>query len=148
MEDRRGFTIIELLTVIVVGAILLTITITQFGTVSRRFAVREASNTFAALHARTRAHAIEVGQTIELHVDLDGDSVWIARNDTTLELVRLDQEFGVDVTGSASSYTLCMNSRGYGDEGCNSFSTSAQIRFQSGADSATVTMLPLGQLAR
>lgn len=148
MEKRRGFTIIEMLTVIVVGAILLTITVTQFGTVSRRFAVREASNTFAALHARTRAHAIEMGQAIEFHVDLDGDSVWIARNDTTVELVRLDAEFGVDVTGSSSSYTLCMNSRGYGDEGCNSFTTSAQIGFHSGADSTTVTMLPLGQLAR
>jgi len=148
MRKKSGFTLIELLIVIVAGAILLSITVTQFGTVSRRFAVKEATNNFAALHARTRAHAIEFGQTIELHVDVGGDSIWITRNDTTLERIRMGEDFGIDVTGSGSSYTLCMNARGYGEAGCNSFTTSAQIGFESGSESAAVTLLPLGQLER
>lgn len=143
---RRGFTIIEMVIAIIVGGILLSISVAAFGAVESRTAVRQARNVFAGLHARTRAHAIEFGTTTLLEIDVGGDSVWISRNDTTLETIRLGDEFGVDLTSGATRYTLCMSPRGYADTGCTSFNTGVTLTFARGAKSMTATMLPLGQL--
>ena len=147
MSNRRGFTIIELLTAIMVGAILVTIGITAFGTVSRRFAAREARSAFSSLHARARAQAIEYGEGIEFHTEAAGDSIWIERNDTTLEKLRLQNEFGVDLMSTPASVTLCLNSRGYGSEGCSvNLGSAVTFSFATTTDTFSVEMLPLGQL--
>ena len=145
--SRRGFTILELMIVITVGAVLVTMTMVGFGSVKSRFSVRQARNGFAALHARTRAQAIEFGTTLELHVDAAGDSVWITRNDTTIEKVRFAVEFGVDVRAAGSGYyKLCMSPRGFGDASCTSFGSATTVAFAQGTDTMTAQMLPLGQL--
>ena len=146
MERRRGFTLIEVVVVIMVGAVLLSLAINAFGGVRAGYAVREARTAFAALHARTRAQAIEFGQTVELHVDAGGDSVWIARNDTILETLRLGNELGVDLRSGTSPVTLCVNSRGYGDTGCTSFGSPLAFYFVNASDTAGIEMFPLGQL--
>ncbi|MGD2068072.1 MAG: prepilin-type N-terminal cleavage/methylation domain-containing protein [Gemmatimonadota bacterium] len=146
MEHRRGFTLIEVVVVISVGAALLTLAVAGFGGVRSRYAVREARASFAALHARTRAHAIEFGQTVELHADAAGDSIWIERNDTILEAVRLGNELGVDLLSDVSVLTLCINSRGYGDSGCSSFSAPLSLYFAAVGDTARLEVFPLGQL--
>ena len=131
---------------IMVGAILLTISVPAFGNLRSRYAVREARNAFSSLQARARAQAIEFGQIVEFHVDASGDSMWIERNDTTLETVRLMTELGVGISASSSSYTLCMSPRGYADEDCNSFNSNATFAFGNGADTTKVTMTTLGLL--
>jgi len=84
---------------------------------------------------------------MELHVDVAGDSVWITRNDTTIEKVRFAVEFGVDLQSAGSSYyRLCMSPRGFGDRSCTSFGSAATVVFAQGADTMTAQMLPLGQL--
>lgn len=148
MQKRRGFTIIEMITVILVGAILVTIAFSAFGTVSRRYSAREARNSFEALHARSRAQAIEYGQTIEFRAEADGDSIWIERNDSTLEKIRLMNQFGVDLMSNPASVTLCLNSRGYGDEDCSDVSTAVTFAFATSSDTISIEMLPLGQLVR
>lgn len=144
MRNRRGFTIIELLVVIAVGAILVTITMSAFGGVRSRYAVREARQAFTSLHARTRAMAIESGQTMALKWDLIGDSVWVSRNDTTQEVVNLMDELGVDMTGTGTVHTLCLNSRGFAQSGCTSFSTTATFKLVGPTDTATISITPVG----
>lgn len=146
MQNRRGFTIIELITVILIAGVLVTIAFSAFGTVSRRYAAREARSTFAALHARSRAQAIEYGQTIRFRAETAGDSIWIERNDTTLETIRLMTEFGVDLVSSDASLLLCLNSRGYGDESCSDFDAATTFLFATSSDTTSLEMLPLGQL--
>lgn len=143
---RRGFTIIEMVIVIMVGGILLSITVAGFGAVESRTAARQARNVFAGLHARARAHAIEFGTTTRLEMDMGGDSVWIVRNGTTIETIRFADQFGVDLTSGANRHTLCMSPRGYADTDCNSFTTSATVTFERAAESMAATILPLGQL--
>lgn len=142
----RGFTVIELIVAIVVAGILAGIALPAFGGVRSALAVRDAQQALASLQARARAHAVEFGQTVELHVDVSGDSMWIERNDTTLESVDLGADRGVDIQGAATHVTLCMNSRGYGDSGCTSFSSAVTISFVSAGETATVEILPLGQV--
>lgn len=146
LMHRRGFTIIELVIAITVGGILLSIAIAGFGAVESRTAARQARNAFAGLHARARAQAIEFGTRTMLMVDVDGDSVWIARNDTVLETVRFADEFGVDLTADGSRYALCMSPRGFADPDCTSFSGGAKLAFERSGESMTATMLPMGQL--
>lgn len=143
---KRGFTIIELIIAVLVGAILASITIATLGSVQSRTAVRQSRNAFAALHARARAQAIEFGTTTILEVDVGGDSAWISRNDTILERIHFAQEFEVDVQSATTRYTLCMSPRGYADTDCTSFTGLAAMTFVQGADSMSATMLPLGQL--
>lgn len=143
---RHGFTLIEMVITIMVGGILLSIAVAGFGAVQSRTSVRQARNVFAGVHARARAHAIEFGTTTLLEVDVGGDSVWISRNDTTLEAIRLRSEFGVDLTAGATRYTLCMSPRGYADTSCTSFAGAVTLTFERGAEAMTATMLPLGQL--
>ena len=144
--SRRGFTIIELLIVVAVGGILTTFVMVAFGNAQGHFAVRQARNTFASLHARARAQAIEFGTTTSLHVDAAGDSVWITRNDTTLETISFVDQFGVDLDGADASFELCMSPRGFGDSSCTSISGLTTLAFKQGDDEMYAQMLPLGQL--
>jgi prepilin-type N-terminal cleavage/methylation domain-containing protein len=144
--QRRGFTMIEMIIVILVGAILASITMASFGTVQNRTAVRQSRNAFAALHARARAQAIEFGTMTMFEMDVGGDSAWISRNDTILERVNFAQEFDVDVQSTKTRYTLCMSPRGYADGDCGSLAGPAAMTFSRGSDSMSATMLPLGQL--
>lgn len=147
MPNRRGFSLIEVVIALMVAGLLLSISVSAFGTVRARYSVREARNSFAALQARARAQAIEYAQTVEFHADADGDSIWISRNDTILERMRLNDEFGVDMRSSSTPFTLCFNARGYGgDASCSTFSSPVSVGFFSATDSARVGVLPYGQL--
>lgn len=146
MDRRnRGFTLIEMVIVVVIGAILTSMALNSFSGVQGRASVRQARGTFASLHARTRASAIEFGETTRLIVDMDNDSVAIRRGTTSIEKVRFDEALGVDILGTGT-LTLCMNPRGFAETACNSFSTTQTVTFQAGTDTAQVQIRTLGQL--
>src|SRR5687768_8788025 len=65
MTNRRsGFTMIELVIAITIGIVLTGIAYRGFAGYMGRTAARSARTTFASLHARTRANAIEMGTTV------------------------------------------------------------------------------------
>jgi prepilin-type N-terminal cleavage/methylation domain-containing protein len=142
----RGFTLIEVVITIVIGVILTSIAIKGFGEIGNQTAARSARQTFASLHARARAHAIERGQIVRLLVDATGDSVWITRDTEVLESVRFAEEYAVDIQSSPDRFTLCMNARGFADTDCNSFSSSVRVVFSRGTQDYSAELLPLGQL--
>ena len=148
MDDRRsGFTIIELVIVLMVGSILTSIALASFQGVSGRYAVTGAQRTFLSLHARARAQAVEFGQTVRLNVDPAGDSVWLSRDGEVLEAMNFNVEFAVDInTSNSSTLTLCMNPRGFADTGCNSFTSPVTVSFGLPSDTAWVRVLTLGQM--
>lgn len=146
MNRRLGFTLIELVIALLIGTILTSIALSSWGGARASFSVRGARNTFATLQARTRAQAIENGGTVRLLVSTSGDSVTITDGTTTYETVNFMDQFHVDLKSSTGGFRLCMNSRGYGDSGCTSFSSTVTLQFWQGGDSATVKILPLGQL--
>lgn len=142
----RGFTVVELVITLLIGSILTSIALASFGNARGRFAVRGARTTFATVHARARAHAIELGGIVRVWVDVSGDSVVLLDPDgVTLENIHFADEFNVDLRAT-SSFRLCMNARGYADESCGTVSTVVTLEFWQNADSATVKILPLGQL--
>jgi prepilin-type N-terminal cleavage/methylation domain-containing protein len=145
MTKRSGFTMVELLVVLVVGFILASIVADGMDGYQTRSAIRDARTVFLSMHARTRAQAAESGRITRLNVDADGDSVWISRNDTTLAVAHLRSELGVDIDGEGVA-TLCLTPRGFADSSCNSFgSGTMNVRFIEGGRGSTVSILPLGQ---
>lgn len=145
MRGRRGFTLIEVVIALLIGSILTSIALTGFGNARGRFAVRGARNSFVSLHARARAAAIEGGTIARLMVFPGGDSAVVVRNGVRLDGLDFRTEFNVDVQ-AASTVVLCMSPRGYASDTCNSFTTPVAVRFAFGADTASVQILPLGQL--
>jgi prepilin-type N-terminal cleavage/methylation domain-containing protein len=144
--SQYGFTILELVIALLIGSILTSIALSQFGNVRGRYATAGARNTFQALHARARAQAIELGGDVRMLIDVSGDSVVLVDADgNTLENLQFGGELNVDLQ-SSSNIRLCMNSRGYADVDCNNFNSAVNLEFWHNADSTTVKILPLGQL--
>ena len=145
MTKKSGFTVVELVVVILVGMALTSIASNALSSAKGRMAARQARNTFASLHARNRAIAIEFGETSRLWVDFDGDSVWIQRGPTVVERVYFDGDLGVDIQGTGT-LRLCMNPRGFADQACNSFSSPQNVVFAAGSDTTGLQIRTLGQL--
>ena len=149
MDNRRsGFSIIELVVVLMVGSVLTSIAITEFNGVSGRFAVKGARQTLMSMHARARMQAVELGRTVKLNIDPVGDSIWLSRGTVVLDVVNFGREFNVDVlTSSDAEIQVCMNPRGFADTGCNNFNAPVTITFVLTSDTTSVLILPLGQMA-
>jgi prepilin-type N-terminal cleavage/methylation domain-containing protein len=143
---RRGFTLIELIIVVLIGSILTGIALSSYGKAQGRFAVRGARNTLVSMHARTRAMAIERGSNVQLVIDVSGDSIMVTSGATTLEKIRFADEFHVDIQSTSGNLQLCMSPRGYADTACTNFSSTVTVTLWQNADSASVRILPLGQL--
>ncbi len=162
-RSTAGFTIIELLFVILIGSILTVIALQGFQNVQSRFAVESAKRTYMTWHQRARSRAVETGETVIMVVYTQGDSVAMVTGSPTSgfqfdEIQRFDQELGVRLrTRNDFSFYMCMTPRGYADVSCGSwgainpifqatFSDTVRLWFQQSADTAGVLILPMGQV--
>ena len=141
---KRGFTIIEVVMVMVIGIALTSMAVTAFAPAQRKLAVRSARETLVAMHARTRAHAIEAGTNVVLNVDFAQNKAWISRDGTTLETLDFYDAMHVDLQGGSSTLQMCMNARGFGEASCNSFSSGTDIFFVQNTESKQLQVFPLG----
>lgn len=150
---RAGFTMIEMIFVIVIGAILMSIMLSGLQSAREAIASREATRIYATLHQKARARSIELGETVLLHVDTNGDSAYIEDGGGVSDVTRFRQQLNVDLRATPSVFFLCMTPRGYADPDCPALGTPAttdsqiSLEFWLGADSSTIRILPLGQLA-
>lgn len=145
-----GFTMIEMVFVLLIGAILTSIALGSFQNVQSRFAARSAKQMYATLHQRARAIAIEKGEIIVIAVDLAGDSAWIRRGPVRSDVTHFRSELNVDLRGT-TSYIMCMTPRGYADLKCGGLGSATstspiRLEFWRNQDSTSVWVLPLGQL--
>jgi prepilin-type N-terminal cleavage/methylation domain-containing protein len=143
---NRGFSLVELIIALLVGSILVSIAAPGVSGARARYAVTGARNAFSALNARARAQAIERGTSVRLIVDVSRDRVYLWSNGSVIERVEFGDELNVDIESSASWLVLCMTPRGYADTDCNNFTAAPKVTFRQNADTASLTMLPLGQL--
>ena len=147
MHSKNGFTLVELVIVILMGSIITSFAVNSFSGIQGRFAADGARNVFQAMHSRARAQAIEYGSFVRLRAETSGDSAWIQWGDSILETVRFNEEQGVDLAlSSGTSLTVCMNPRGWAETSCNSHASSVNVIFRAGSDSAAVMVRPLGQM--
>ena len=147
LRNRRGFTLIEMLIVIVVGGLMSMIAIRSFSQVHGSLGARSAQSTFMTIHAQTRALAVERGVPIVLRVDPATGVVSIeTEGGDVIQSRNFAEDYEVTVGTPDGVVLLCMTPRGFADVGCGNVDDRPEISFVRGARTRAVALLPLGQL--
>ena len=142
MTGRRGFTMLEILLVLAIGAVLVSIAWSAAGQARAGYAVRSARTAFGSLSARARATAVERGRTIYFEADQAGDSAWIRDGTEILETLRLGGLGNVEID---ASFQQCFGPRGLAMPPCGTVAVPLEIRFRRGSRWAGGQLLPMGQ---
>ncbi len=146
LYQSKGFSLIELVIVIMIGFVLLSTTTSRIARTRSVLAAAGARQAFLALHARTRAQAVEFGATARLMIDVENDSAWIVQGGNTITTYRFVPD-GVDLQSDAGGVVqLCMIARGYSESRCNSFAEPVELTFATAEASQTVVLFPMGQV--
>jgi len=153
--QRPGFTILELMIVMIIAGVVASIAIPRMGAMQASQGAQNARDAFVWMGARARARAIERGVTQLLEIDPATDRAWIVRRNPTAasdtaQVVSFRTEFEADVTTqTGTTITICYNTRGYA-WACDAASPTADelVTFETGRRTAVARVRPLGQIER
>lgn len=160
-RNTSGFTIIELIVVIMIGSILTGVALSSFREAQTRFAVNGAKQVYMSWHQRARSKAIETGETVIMWVNLTGDSAALLERDGSTYTWGDVQHFGTELNVDLrhpyyGAFYLCMTPRGFADRGCGYWGATygisggipdtVRLEFWLAGDSTSVLLLPMGQV--
>jgi prepilin-type N-terminal cleavage/methylation domain-containing protein len=142
MSDRRGFTLIEIMTVVIIAGALMLLGFPRLNQAFVSASVNGGTSAVASSFARARAVAVETGRASRLR--FNGNSVYVTASprqnpgagtmDTVGPIQNLGQQFGVTV--AVSDTTLGFDPRGFG---LNTSTVSAVISKASTMDTLRIS---------
>lgn len=133
---RPGFTLIELVLVLVIGGILAAVAIPPVSSYLQNRHMIQARDSFIMMAAQARASAMEEGDYVLMTVSPANDEVVVTRRDGTTVLHTLDFTTGrtADLLGNAE-ITICYTPRGFAHPAClDGTSLPETFGFTSGGD--------------
>lgn len=143
-RTRQGFTLIEMLMVVVIVGIMLTFGLPYFRSSNTKADVRGAVDAFAAMHNLVKHQAVLKGRLSRLVMDRSAGTVVAVSNkvtgggvDTVGQVQSLHSRFGVTFTTSPTRDTLTFTPRGIGTEASNTLIIVSKSSF---SDTLTVSM--------
>jgi prepilin-type N-terminal cleavage/methylation domain-containing protein len=147
---RQGYTLLELLMVLVILGLLLSVALPSVAAVRHQHEVRGSSQRFAAKHALARAVAIRMGRTAQLRVDASGKRVWVevVRSPTVRDTVGPVEQFDARLGFNSNRSVLCFDARGLARTGGSCDAPDATVVFKAGNRSDTVQTTVLGRVIR
>src|SRR5262245_38369534 len=95
--SRRGFSLLELIVVVVIAGIILTLALPRLTSVRDAAAVRGATGELGALFAVARQEAIARRAAVTVRVDTAGGAVELRVGDTRLVRRPLGETYGVSL---------------------------------------------------
>jgi prepilin-type N-terminal cleavage/methylation domain-containing protein len=152
ISARAGFSLVELLLVLVIGAILMTFAVPGFTRMTASRNAQNARDNLVWMAARARAKAIERGRVYLLTIDPTAERARIIQRGATtaLDSVTFSTEFKTTISTDANTtIVLCYSPRGYAlacDSG--SPSTNVDVTFTFIDKTAVARVKPLGQIER
>lgn len=146
MRNQQGFTLVEVVFVLMIGGILMGVGTREYARLSSQMAVGNARDAMIQTASRARGEAMRSGSLIYMHVRPDEGTVAVETAGGQV-LHTLDAaEFGAQLAGEEIS--VCYTSRGYALPGCTTVAGVETVHFFRGADSAAVVVMALGQVRR
>lgn len=148
MSDRRGFTLVELMMVVVIGGAIMLLGFPRLNQAFVSANLNGARSAVASTFARARAVAVETGRPTRLR--FNGNSIFITASprlvfvagsdrDTVGTIQNLNQQFGV--TAALSADDLGFDPRGFGT---NTGTTTVTVT--KGSSSRTLTISAFGRV--
>lgn len=123
-DPRGGFTLIELIVVMVIAGVMLGVAIPYFLKFSDRNALNSASVAVSTMHARAKIMAVQRGRLTRLKMDAAGSKMWIVSTkatgsgvDTIGSVENLNTRFGITFTTTRDSLTFTPRGVGYETSG-------------------------------
>ena len=160
IDSRKGgFTLIELMVVIVIAGIIMLVAIPKFqGTRATRVA-RNARDVFVWNAQRARARAIQTGQTYLYELNPATERAWIVKRGATVAsdtflTINFQTQYEATVSTSANTtITVCYNPKGYANTSCTAGSgtvptANVDITFTHANYTSVARLKPLGQVTR
>ncbi len=154
MAERRctsasscaGFTLIELVLVVVIAGLMMGIAIPYLRNSSDRGGVTESAVVISSLHARAKLAAIQRGRVTRLKMNASQSTMWVTVSKTTgtgVDMIgnveNLHDRFGITFTTTRDSLTF--TPRGIGTE-----SSGTTIIISKGSAADTITISAAGRL--
>ncbi|UCC71557.1 MAG: prepilin-type N-terminal cleavage/methylation domain-containing protein [Gemmatimonadota bacterium] len=150
---NKGFTIAELIIVLVMAGIVMAIISPSLSRAFRRTGVRAAVDEFSSTHSLARSAAVRFGRMAELHIDTIGMSFWVEVDTSsaggvkdTVGVVKYQQ--GNDVTIESTRGLLCFDARGLPTTRGACEAPDARLIFTSGSREDTINITALGRVLR
>ena len=155
LRQRGGFTLVELLIVMIIGAALTTMAIPSFTRLMNARNAQNARDRLVWLANRARVRAMERGNVQLFEVSPSLNAAWIVRRNgaaaaDTLERVRFTGEYSATVsTSTGNTITVCYSPRGYAFScSANSPAANVEATLTHAGKTATARIKPLGQVER
>jgi prepilin-type N-terminal cleavage/methylation domain-containing protein len=149
-QSQRGFSLIEMLMVVVIIGIMLRVGLPFFRTANTKADVRGAADLVSSMHARTKQAAVQRGRVAQLIMDRTNQTMVIVANkvtgagvDTVSKVENLSTRFGVQFGTSPTRDTLMFTPRGLGVE-----ASDTKIIIGKGTFRDTLTISSAGRLVR
>jgi len=147
MRNRSGFTIIELIFVLMLSGIVMAVGVQQYNRVANQRAVGNARDALILTSLRARSEAVRSGQLVHMRVRPDLGLVRVETSDGRVLHTLRSADYRTQMVGSQLS--VCYSSRGYALSGCTAgLGAERGVGFVRGRDTAAVSILPLGQVRR
>jgi prepilin-type N-terminal cleavage/methylation domain-containing protein len=151
---RRGFTIIETITVLTVVAIVAVTGGPQLSAALQRRTTSSAADQFVIAHSLSRSTAVRYARVAQLHIDAPGNRYWVDVDTSangigqraTIAYVRDANGSGLTMTSTRA--LLCFDASGMASTSGSCEPGDANVIFSDGAMADTVVTTALGKVIR